>query len=236
MKKFLCAVWVALVPGIVQAAVVPMNSTGVERELGVTENWTEFFFDLENKYSSGSEGSWFVGVPNGDELGLAVVTFTFSAAYDMLLQITDAWQSGDIFGVFIEGFTNSGTRVEKAVFTETVDLPQVAKPVYDSKGNLDPGNSGHFIGTPDDFDDFDEVYNSAFLDGEFSSGSWRLEAGDYEVTGFIHQQSFTFGPGAIRVTYAPVPLPASFGLMLGAGAVLGAMAARRRTRATRREI
>ena len=198
MKKILCAACVAFFPGLAQAAIHPLTQGA---------DWTEFRFDYFEQKVTGNGRSWLFPSLDGGES----VTFVLDVAQDALLQVTDAWLSGDIFQVDIKNLADNTTWSR---FTSTPDA--------DGKVNGDRDTRAD--------------YTAALNDPHFSSGSWFLKAGKYEVTGFIHKQYKTYGSGAVRVTYAPVPLPTSFGLMLGAGAVLGGMAARRRGRASRKEI
>lgn len=69
-------------------------------------------------------------------------------------------------------------------------------------------------------------YTTAMTDVRFSSGEWRLGAGDYAVTGFVRVMPEAIGRGAIRLS--SIPLPATLPLLLTAGVVLGAASGRRK--------
>jgi len=91
------------------------------------------------------------------------------------------------------------------------------------------GRSLGFTSTPTAVgDEAGNDFNTAKMDARWSSGEWLLGPGDYAITGFVRLMPEMFGRGAIRVaSAAPVPLPATLPLLLGAGAVLG-FASRRR--------
>lgn len=72
-------------------------------------------------------------------------------------------------------------------------------------------------------------YSGAFNDGDWSTGEWRLGAGEYTITGFITQMPEARGRGALRVTeIVPTPLPAGVILLLTGGAGFAALSARKK--------
>lgn len=69
-------------------------------------------------------------------------------------------------------------------------------------------------------------FNSAFKDSTWSSGSWTLGPGTYEISGTTLLSPYNGGAAALRLITAAVPEPETYALM-GVG-LLGLLAAHRK--------
>lgn len=201
LKSVVVAAIFAALPIIVQASSLDPRIVTLEKG----EAWTKFRFSPDLHGGAWLEGD--VTIANGNVAGverheLRPLIFEISLHEAAVLQVTDAWLYGDVFDVSWNGQT---------VSTSSVDTPDLTQELT--------GDPDYDIGA-----DFD----AAFLDSRWSSGSWLLEAGFYQITGMVNP-ALMEGSAALRVVdVPPVPVPASLALLASGFFAFGAVSMRRR--------
>lgn len=162
--------------------------------------------------------------------GCAAVILTATSAAASVLTLDSGWQEFDFGGFGSSWSTNFTFTLDDTAYLSVTDafLSGDIFLVYSNAVLLGATS----IVLPNGASTFDD-YDTAFFSPDFSSTSFELAAGSYDITGLTIASPFGSGGAAIQLSTAPltpasVPLPAGMPLLLAGLGAIGLVAKRRR--------